>query len=150
MESKTIMPDLAGVNNQKSNNFVHIIYLKFECIIGVTPPTVKILRVKNVGAFLVCGTLMKLLRKYILKIWKKKCGNYMINSRDGFELEFSGSSESELWRFRAEPSWGTFIFELKPSWQFWQYVCMSKSLNFFKLIFPRILLSDFASITWFQ
>ena len=68
MESKTIMPDLAGVNNQKSNNFVHIIYLKFECIIGVTPPTVKILLVKNVGAFLVCGTLMKLLRKYILKI----------------------------------------------------------------------------------
>ena len=127
-----------------TGNFVHIIHLKFECIIGVTPPTVKILLVKNVGAFLVCGTLMKLLRKYILKIWKKKCGNYMINSRDGFELEFSGSSESELWRFRAEPSWGTFIFELKPSWQFWQYVCQ-KNCNFVPL---TSLKYAFCSISW--
>ena len=27
-----------------------------------------------------------------------------VKSRDEFELEFSGSSEPELWRFRAEPS----------------------------------------------
>ena len=48
--------------------------------------------------------------------------------RDEFELEFSGSSQAKLWRFRAEPSqaepsWGTSIFELKPSWQYRQYVC---------------------------
>ena len=36
------------------------------------------------------------------------------------ELEFSGSSRAELWRFRAEPSWGTLIFELKPSWNFFK------------------------------
>ena len=42
---------------------------------------------------------------------------------DEFELEFSGSSEPELWNFLAEPSWGTLISELKPSWQYWQYVC---------------------------
>ena len=34
------------------------------------------------------------------------------------ELEFSGSSRAELWRFRAEPSWGTLISELKPSWPY--------------------------------
>ena len=32
--------------------------------------------------------------------------------RDEFELEFSGSSEPELWRCRAELSWDTSIFEL--------------------------------------
>ena len=37
---------------------------------------------------------------------------------DGFELEFSSSSQAELWRLRAEPSWGTLIFELKLSWIF--------------------------------
>ena len=41
-------------------------------------------------------------------------------TRDEFELEFSGSSEPELWKFRAEPSWGTLIFELKPSWNFFK------------------------------
>ena len=44
-------------------------------------------------------------------------------SRNEFELEFSGSSEPVLWKFRAEPSWSTLIFELKPRWQFLQYVC---------------------------
>ena len=38
-----------------------------------------------------------------------------LSIRDEFELEFSGSSEPELGRCRAEPSWGTLIFELKPS-----------------------------------
>ena len=48
---------------------------------------------------------------------------YILLSRDEFELEFSGSSEPELsmkvpsW---AEPSWGTSIFELKPSWIFFK------------------------------
>ena len=36
-------------------------------------------------------------------------------SSDEPELEFSSSSWAELWRFRAEPSWGTSIFELKLS-----------------------------------
>ena len=31
-------------------------------------------------------------------------------SSDEPELEFSGSSWAELWRFRAKPSWGTLIF----------------------------------------
>ena len=30
-------------------------------------------------------------------------------TRDEFKLEFSGSSEPELWRFQAEPSWGTLF-----------------------------------------
>ena len=38
-----------------------------------------------------------------------------IKSRDEFELEFSGSSEPELQKFQAEPSWGPSIFELKRS-----------------------------------
>ena len=41
-----------------------------------------------------------------------------VGTKDDFELEFSGSSEPELWRFRAEPSQGTSVFELKPSWSF--------------------------------
>ena len=28
----------------------------------------------------------------------------IVQARDGFELEFSGSSEPELWKFQAEPS----------------------------------------------
>ena len=47
--------------------------------------------------------------------------------RDEFELQFSGSSEPQLWRFWAEPSWGTSIFELKPSWNFFKnYTQISK------------------------
>ena len=41
--------------------------------------------------------------------------------------------EFELWRFRVEPSWGTPIFELNPSWHYWQYVC--QKIAKFKLIF---------------
>ena len=41
-------------------------------------------------------------------------------NRDEFELKFCGSSKPELWRFQAEPSWGTSIFELKPSWNFFK------------------------------
>ena len=68
---------------------------------------------------------------------------YILPSRDGFELEFSGSSEPELWRFRAEPSraepsWSTSVSELKPSW-----IYTSLSSNFFQ--FP-----NFASVSWFQ
>ena len=52
--------------------------------------------------------------------------------RDEIELEFSGSSKPELWRFQAEPSWGTLIFGLKPSW-----------IEFFKTyFFHKFLLSD--------
>ena len=46
---------------------------------------------------------------------KIRCRN--LDSSDGFELDFSGLSEPKLWKFRAEPSWGTLIFELKPSWK---------------------------------
>ena len=52
-----------------------------------------------------------------------------VATRDEFELEFSSSSEPELWRIRAEPSWGTLIFELKPSWHYWQYVSTVKLGN---------------------
>jgi hypothetical protein len=52
---------------------------------------------------------------------------------DESELEFSGSSRAELWRFRAEPNWGIPIFELKPSWQY-----NSKFFNF----------PNFASVSW--
>ena len=44
-------------------------------------------------------------------------------TRDEFELEFSGSSRAVLWKYQAKPSRGTLIFELKPSWQYRQYVC---------------------------
>jgi hypothetical protein len=57
--------------------------------------------------------------------WAVPIQIWMLTTRDEFELEFSGSSEPELWMFRAEPSWGTLIFELKPSWQFRQYVPLS-------------------------
>ena len=40
---------------------------------------------------------------------------------------------------RVEPGWDTLIFDLKPSWQFWQYV-HQKNANFV----------THASITWFQ
>ena len=39
---------------------------------------------------------------------------------DEFELKYSGLSRAKQWKFRAEPSWGTLIFELKPSWQYRQ------------------------------
>ena len=33
-------------------------------------------------------------------------------------LSWNFPARAELWRFWAEPSWGTLIFELKPSWQY--------------------------------
>ena len=66
-------------------------------------------------------------------------------SSDEFELEFSSSSRAELWRFWAEPSWGTSIFELKPSWQYWQYVC--QKIAFF-IFFENFY--NFAPVSWFQ
>ena len=61
-----------------------------------------------------------------------------IPNRDGFEQEFSGSSEPELWRFRAEPSRaGALQF---PSWNRADdtdnmYVKNSKFLTYFSKIF---------------
>ena len=37
-------------------------------------------------------------------------------SSDGFELKFPKLSWAELKKFQAEPSWGSSICELKPSW----------------------------------
>ena len=48
-----------------------------------TPPLPEIIWVKNVRAIVVCGFLMNLLKKKILKIWKKSWepfGSYLINS----------------------------------------------------------------------
>jgi hypothetical protein len=47
------------------------------------------------------------------------------------EPSYEGSEPS-----RAEPSWGTLISELKPSWK-----------KIFLAIFPKFLLSDFACIS---
>ena len=51
-----------------------------------------------------------------LSVYSWGLGIYLFNSDDP-ELEFSGSSRAELGRFRAEPSWGSLIFELNPSWK---------------------------------
>ena len=52
-------------------------------------------------------------------LFQPKC----LSTSDEPELEFSGSSRAKLGKFQAEPSWGTLIFERKPTWKFWQYVC---------------------------
>ena len=52
---------------------------------------------------------------------------------DEFKLENSSPSWAELWRFWVESSWGTSIFELKPSWQYQQYVC-KKLANFYSYL----------------
>ena len=57
-------------------------------------------------------------RNHYPQLFNRKLRVYI---RDEFELEFSGLSRAELWRFQAKPSWGTS--ELKLSWQYWQYVC---------------------------
>ena len=46
--------------------------------------------------------------------------SFSLGTQVAVVLEMSSS-----WNFlaRASPSWGTSIFELKPSWQYWQYVC---------------------------
>ena len=49
----------------------------------LTPSIPEIIRVKNVRAIVVCGFLMKSLKKHILKIWKKSWvpfGSYLIDS----------------------------------------------------------------------
>ena len=60
-----------------------------------------------------------------LSDWKKgywsNFSEVYLTISDEPEPEFSSSSRAELWRFRAEPSWGTLIFELKPSWIFFWY-----------------------------
>ena len=53
-------------------------------------------------------------------------------SSDEPELEFSGLSRAELGKIRAKPSWGTLIFELKPSW----------TKIFLTHFFPKFLLSE--------
>ena len=72
----------------------------------------------------IIGILMMLALKNI---------NYKTSS-DEPEPEFSSSSRAELWRFRAEPSWGTSISELKPSWQ------KKQILNLF---FPGFIIRSF-------
>ena len=59
----------------------------------------------------------------------------ILSTSDEPELEFSGSSWAELWRFRAEPSWGTLIFELNPSWQ--------NIVYFFYPFFPQVFIIRF-------
>ena len=48
-----------------------------------TPPMAEIIWVKNVRAIVFCGFLMKWLKEYILKIWKKSWvpfGSFLLNS----------------------------------------------------------------------
>ena len=67
---------------------------------------------------------------------KRCCGQHMLAIRDGFELEFSGSSEPELWRFRAEP--GCFNFRAETELTI-MTICMSKNSKFLTF-FPILLL----------
>ena len=53
-------------------------------------------------------------------------------SSDEPELEFSSSSRAEQGKFRVELSWGTLIFELKPSW----------TENFLTHLFTKFLSSE--------
>ena len=70
-----------------------------------------LLRSKHyVSSFWDWKSFQSCLRTLIEKMWPT---SYTL-LRDGFELEFSGSSKPELWRFRAEPSRaGALQF---PSW----------------------------------
>ena len=52
---------------------------------------------------------------YLIPVVEKLFQHLHLHLSDGFELEFSGSSEPELKIFRAEL--GHFNFELKPSWK---------------------------------
>ena len=54
-----------------------------EFVVYLTPPIAEIIWVKNVREIVACGFLMKLLKKCILKIWKKlwmPFGSYLLNS----------------------------------------------------------------------
>ena len=61
-----------------------------------TPSIPKIIWVKNVRAIVVCGFLMKSLKKHMLKIWKKSWvpfGRYLLNSTADsaqFEWKWAG------------------------------------------------------------
>ena len=58
---------------------LHYLYSRKDA----TPSIPEIIWVKNVRAILVCGFLMKSLKKHILKIWKKSWvpfGSYLLNS----------------------------------------------------------------------
>ena len=80
---------------------------------------------------------------------KKQFFNFMVwisidgplSGRDEFELEFSGSSEPELWRFRAEL--GHFNFRAETELTILT-IFVSKNLIFFYK-FP-----NFAPVSWFQ
>ena len=48
--------------------------IKINHVVWITPPISEIIWVKNVRAIVVCGFLMKWLKKYILEIWKKIMG----------------------------------------------------------------------------
>ena len=75
----------------------------------------------------------------------------MIAVSDEPEPEFSSSSRAELWRFRAEPSWGTSISELKPSWNFFDLrefsMNFQRSFNEFSWTFR--LFNEFSWNFWF-
>ena len=72
--------------------------------------------------------------KYVQKLFKMSLG-----SSDEFELEFSGSSEPVLWRFRAELSRaGHFNFRAETELTILT-ICMSKNSKFFTY-FPILLL----------
>ena len=68
----------------------------FRSVSSLTPPIPEIIWVKNVRAIVVCGFPMKLLKKYILKIWKKTWepfGSYLLNSTANpaqFEWKWAG------------------------------------------------------------
>ena len=57
-----------------------------------------------------------------------------------YMLEMSSS-----WNFPAEPCWGTSIFELKPSWQYGQYVCQ-KIANFYSYLWSTIKFPNYQPV----
>ena len=63
---------------------------------GTTPSIPELIWVKNVRAIVVCGFLMKFLKKHILKIWKKSWvpfGSYLLNNTSNsaqFEWKWAG------------------------------------------------------------
>ena len=73
-----------------------------------TPSIPKLIWVKNVRAIVVCGFLMKFLKKHILKIWKKSWvpfGSYLLNSTADsaqFEWKWAGLAlKFEIRRLKA-------------------------------------------------
>ena len=66
-------------------------------------------------------------------------------ARDEFELEFPVWSKPSY--EGSEPSWGTSIFELKPSWQYWQNV-LQKIANFYSYLGTTIKFPNFRPVSW--